>query len=344
MRVLKEYFIHPLIEQTPLDDQLEKVILVDPLLGINKDQFFQLLKEVGKEKEPLILILSPIDPDLLQGVIFVNLRIGLFDRELEPLVSMAKNVYFHRELKKEHTSKSVESMQEALKRCLKKAQNKINEAKDFSTQLRSFFDGHLTQNIFETLKEQLQRFEEDVEKFPKKKEKEDSLCLIESYYGAFTSKGPRYFSYPLTTDVKKWLIIKGHAEKDISKLLSYVKKWADEQKLPNKVDRCPLHSDEIDRLMLPTLQVGLIDGNSYHPFEPIFPNDQVIDLDEYLAFDDVFYYFAPEIRELQAFYKQRMRQATLFLQEAANDLWAFIQLYEPIQSNQWLQLIIEEIG
>lgn len=334
MRVVTEYFFSPLLEQTVIHYDLEKVFWMDPLLGISKDQLSNALKAIDLEKESLVLFLSPIDPNLVQGIIFVKKGIGFFDLEFKPFVTAQKAIHYQRALKPGYTVKSVDSMQQAFQRGLKKAQEKITEARAHSSELRAFFDGHSTQAPITKIKNQLLEKLDNHPKDPGKPEKK--YCLLDTYYGAFTSRGPRYFTYPLSNHIKKWIIIKGHAEKDISTMMSEIKKWAEDQGLSAKVDRCPMHTSEIDRLLLPDLQTGLIDGNTYHPFEPVYPQDVVIDLDDHLPFQEIFYYFAPEIRELKARYKQKMRQATLYLQEAANDLWAFIQLYEPILVEDFL--------
>ncbi|WEG10859.1 hypothetical protein PU629_11765 [Pullulanibacillus sp. KACC 23026] len=330
MRVLNEYFLHQ-----PVNLLLRHIIWVDPLVGMSKEQLSQQLSENKLDNEPLSLFLNPIDPELLQGVILMDRQVGIFDYSLKNLMQEKNGVTLTRSLRTNDDTKSAELLQQALQLMQKKATLKFAEARQFSNYLRGLFQGRLDQTPITSIRKQLIECLKTVDPEDQKVQ----LTVLESFYGAFTAKGPRYFSYPLPEGINKWIILKGHAEQDISALLADLKEWADQHHLECQVDFCPLHTEEIDRLQFPSLQVGFIDGNTYHPFEPVYPKDDVINLDDYLSFKDTFYYFAPEIRELEARYKQKMRQGTLHLQEAANDLWAYNHLFEPICLKQILTQI-----
>ncbi|HSU78951.1 MAG TPA: hypothetical protein VLK78_00920, partial [Candidatus Angelobacter sp.] len=60
------------------------------------------------------------------------------------------------------------------------------------------------------------------------------------------------------------------------------------------------------------------------------PNDIIMDLDSKFIDQEKIYYYAPEIREREAIYKQKMRQGTLEIQEATQDFWAYNQMFEPV--------------
>ncbi len=331
MRVQTEVFIDPKKEQTVLCE-LEKTIWVNPILGINREQMAVRLDELGLRSEPVCLFLNPIDPDLLQGILFLDKKIGIFDYSLRGIVPCRHGITLQRKPKPDVNEKSLMSLQQALEWTLKMADQKMAYARNYSDKQRSLLSKTVKEEPIGELKESLI----DSIKHHKPIDVDSHFVIHDSSYGAFTSKGPRYLTYPLDQGIKTWIILKGHAEREISKLIYELKDWADAQDLPNKIDRCPLYSNEIDRLLLPTLETGIIDGNAYHPFEPVYPGDRVWNVDDALLNQELLYYNAPELKEFQARYKQKMRQGTLHLQEAANDLWALIQLYEPLNLQECL--------
>jgi hypothetical protein len=333
MRILMEYFVMSGKTQTFLHN-LKSVTWVKPFLGLKKDQLDKELRGLGLSEERLALLLNPIDPNGVKGLILLDRGIGIFDADLarnpEPLNGMCgekaiEETWIERVKRPITNNKSLESLKQGIDWQFKKADIKFEEARKSHDSLRNLMSNGSNSHDIELIYEQLLYLLKKA-----KKQTDDPIYLTETLYGAFTAKGPRYLTYPLPTCVSRWVILKGVAETAISKLIHEIKGWAESEGLPLQVDRCPLYRGEIDRLLLPTLGVGIIDGNRHHPFEPLTPYDIIMDLDSKLLDQEKIYYYAPEIRELQAIFKQKMRQGTLELQEAVKDFWAYNQFYEPV--------------
>jgi hypothetical protein len=335
MRVLMEYFVMSgKLKSRTLLHNLKSVSWVKPFLGLKRDQLEKDFKRFEFSEERLALFLNPIDPNGIKGLILLDQGIGIFDADLlgdpDTTKEMSgertiEEIWVERAKRPIINNKSLVSLRQSIDWQIKKADVKFEEAKKNQDELRNLLNKDSNPQDIELISEQLLYLLKNANK-----QMGDSININESVYGAFTSKGPRYLTYPLPSCVSRWVILKGVAETAISKLIFEVKDWAESEGLPLQVDQCPLYKSEIDRLLLPTLGVGIIDGNRHHPFEPLTPYDIVMDLDSKLLNQEKIYYYAPEIRELQASYKQKMRQGTLELQEAAKDFWAFNQLYEPL--------------
>lgn len=337
MRVLMEYFVRPgSLNDSTLSHRLNKVIWVRPFLGWKRDQVAKELKNLGLSEERLALVVNPIDPNGVKGVIFLDRYFGIFDEDLAEDLESRENEKgtgscVSRSKRPMITDKSLVSLRQTIDWQLKKADLKFDEAKKSQDELRNLLTIGASNYDVEKIAEQLIDLLQHDEK-----QAGDTFFLKDAIYGAFTAKGPRYLTYPLPPDVNRWVILKGVAEIEISQVISKVKAWAEGAGLLVQADQCPLYRGEFDRLLLPSLGVGIIDGNRHHPFEPLSPNDCVIDLDAIVLNQEKVYYYAPEIRELQASYKQKMRQGTLDLQEAAQNFWAFNQMFDPIDLHSLL--------
>ncbi|TLS38993.1 PRK06851 family protein [Pseudalkalibacillus caeni] len=146
------------------------------------------------------------------------------------------------------------------------------------------------------------------------------------FFGAATPEGPVNYIDNITEDVAKRYIIKGRSGSGKSTLMKRIAKKAESMDLNVETYYCAFDPNSVDMIIIPSLDVAVLDGTAPHVIDATRANDEIIDMFELCIDKTVEVERREEIKELESRYKHIMRLGTASLQKA-KDLHDRLEAY-----------------
>jgi hypothetical protein len=163
--------------------------------------------------------------------------------------------------------------------------------------------------------------------------------------GSLTPVGAKDTLQSISKNLKSRLFIKGLPGSGKS---SFIKSFGEEAKkhgLDTRLIWCGLDSNSVDGIVVPELQMCLVDATSPHVYEPEREGDEIVDffphIDQSLVNEE-------KIAEVKHRYSEEMQLAQDYISTYAGDLKVIKKLYDSaIDEDKWTELqnkMIETVG
>lgn len=163
--------------------------------------------------------------------------------------------------------------------------------------------------------------------------------------GSLTPLGAKDTLNSISKNLKSRLFIKGLPGTGKS---SFMKKFGEEAKLHGLDVRfiwCGLDANSVDGVVIPELQLCMVDATSPHVYEPERDGDEIVDFFPYI---DQLLLDEEKLKEVQQKYSSEMELAQDYLCTYAGDLKMIKMMYDSaIDENKWSKLhnrMVETIG
>lgn len=277
------------------------------------DFVFERKPFTGEEgaKEKYIFIPTPVDTNYLLGIYNRKNGVGLFNETLleRELFTSAQIIRIKDETEQHIAEPMLHFLQDKEHNFIQFAKLKLNQARYYYDGIRRIHDSALNKN-------KLKQFEDELIQtiFQDKKGEAKPFYVDESYFGTIAEGTPLYMTQ-FRSDVERSFILKGKGASVTSDILDRLAQTAKDKRLNTIVYYCPYYTEEIDCLVIPELKTAIIDSEPPHEVEPLHPNEKVIFIQEKCGEAKELFSQSLELRELEAKYKQLMRQAMLYLQD-----------------------------
>lgn len=146
------------------------------------------------------------------------------------------------------------------------------------------------------------------------------------FFGAITPDGPVNLYEHLTEVVKTRFIVKGRPGSGKSTMMKKIAQAALEAGFDTEVYHCSFDPNSLDMVLIPNLDVVILDGTDPHIFNPQKPMDIVIDMYAICLPIDIDYRRKDELDEITQRYNTTFKEGIPHLREA-RDLHKEIEKY-----------------
>jgi len=343
---VQERYMQSICSSQPTEDifyhlgSLRKVYVVEYLALTKKQWLVNQLKRNLFAKETFILLVDPIHPEGVQGLIVESLGIGFIDqsvfRELQltmpcptyELMWRKGQVLDDERIRWFLTEKQV---------CVTQASEKLLQARSYLDSIKRIYHISMKQ---ETLSLLLKDIVFDL--FSAKEIKRQSFQGVAiSYFGSNNRTRFHHMLQRPKKSIERYIILKGCTGTGKTKILAALAVVAIALHLSVEIYRCPFYTESLDAIILPELQTAIIDGSAPHMHEPTHPNDSYFVLEEYGIDKETLHSFALELKEANHHYKNSMRHAQFFLQEAKHMHEQAVYALNQSQCS-WLDRVVED--
>lgn len=145
-------------------------------------------------------------------------------------------------------------------------------------------------------------------------EKEAEPLISRRFFGAATAFGPKNGIEEITREISHRIIIKGRSGSGKSTLMRKIGEAAEERRLSVKYFPCALSPNSLDMLLIPALDLAVVDGTAPHIVHPSRRGDQVVDMFERCMNPAVETTNKSRLAALSKEYKEVMQRGTKHLQ------------------------------
>jgi hypothetical protein len=262
-------------------------------------------------KENYVLILSPVEPSFIEGIYNRETGIALLN---DNLISTERFPLAHIEdLDVGASSKPESSMTSYLQdkeiSLIHSVKEKLTLARYYSDGIRNIHDSSLNTKIVKEIEDDL------IHKIFHQNEGPHNKAIIDkAYFGTHAASGPIYMTH-FYCDIDHCFILKGQGTSVASRILNQISSVAHKLGYYTFLYHCPFYPDELDCIVIPELKTVILDSEPPHEVEPLHPNETVMVLGEKCRHPETLFSHSLELRELEAKYKQLMRQAMMQLQD-----------------------------
>jgi len=301
-------------------------------------------------RTPQEFIHDPFDFDLLDGVLFPALGIGILDGTQSNVMEQVNP-----EIKVEYTnltgcmetgklSEAAEEIQELtdqIKVCCEHAYTAFAGGLKVHDEWEAIYIGQMDFKKADQLTETVCALLLGVAHF----DKESSVK--HRFFGGSTPVGPRDYVEELTRDISKRYFIKGRPGSGKSTMLKKIQKKAQDQGIDVEVYHCGFDPDSLDMLIFPELDLCIFDSTSPHEYFPSQESDSFLDLYEELIAPGTDEVFEDELAGITLRYRSFTKDGTAHLAEAKNyqDILEgmYLEAVDPVAINRLMDELYQDI-
>ncbi|MGV3488786.1 MAG: hypothetical protein ACO1OC_09410 [Tuberibacillus sp.] len=311
----QEIYTHSVMDESTclwpkqLFSQMKKAYLFNQFWSMDKRFLQKAIESANDMKEKYIIIPDPADTGLIQGVFNKVSGVGIFNSKISTYID---NRLIEKENRPSDTlsdKKNLEILREKEQYLLQSARDKLLQARTFNDTIRQINNVLINESALGEANEKLL-----TAIFGDKKGSLVAPSSDQAFFGTNAASGPffiRHFHY----EVDRCFILKGNGSSSVSNILIEIANHAADIGFHTCVFYCPFYTDELDGVIIPELKTAILESEEPHKIEPLHPNEVVFPIDETPDKTDALYNYVLELRELEAKYKQFMRQAILTLQD-----------------------------
>jgi|GEM_PF-2797881 len=346
MQRVTERYVQSICSSQPAEDvfyhlsSLKKIYVVEYLALTEKQWLMNQLKQNMLAKETFILLMDPIYPEGVQGLIVESLDIGFVDRSFFKALHlvMACPTY---DLKwgkgKVLDDELIRWFLTEKNFCVDQASKKLLQARAYSDSIKHIYRVSMKQEALSVLLKDIVFDLLSVKEI----KRQSSQDVVISYFGTHNRTRFHHMLQSPRKSIQRYIILKGFIGAGKTKILTALAVLAIALRLSVELYRCPFYTESLDAVIIPELQTAIIDGSEPHVMEPMHPNDRYFVLEECCIDKETLYLFAMELKEATNHYKNAMRNAQFFLQEARHMHEQAIYALNQSQRS-WLDRVIED--
>lgn len=261
-----------------------------------------------------------LDPESLKGILVPKRKIGIVDgtapNTIDPKYPGVKDEiinlgdYWDTEKLKIH-KKQIIKLTDDISKNYKYAYEQFAEAKLLHDEWEKIYlavmDFNKANQVTDDLMDQI---------FHHKIEKEEFPTVRKLFFGAATSDGAVNFIDNITEKISKRYIIKGRPGSGKSTLMKKIGLFAESKELSVEYFPCSFDPDSLDMVIIPSLNVAIVDGTAPHVINPDRENDEVVDMFQLCIDSKVEQEKGKELENIESRYKIKMTIGTNYLKEA----------------------------
>lgn len=295
-------------------NRLSKIYYVEDFETIQTEDLVKKIERLNLHAE---MILNPIDPKKVEGLILPYQQIGIVTKDF-----MCSNADNHSQLL--YVQTRMEKVPNIIKKELDILLNQISqkelqiiekfqEARNYYKEIKTIYENALYEESYNVI---YQHILDEMEKWEIQSDihEEKNIYADDIFIGAITYSGPYHLMQQFMNKVRRKIILKGNIGQKKSELLYGLSRWCQENGSRVIQCHCPFEPSELDAVIIPKFDVMVVDGDKPHEIEVSHPLDRLIDLtscvDQFKLLKESY-----SMKECTAKYKQHMRQGTLLLQE-----------------------------
>lgn len=295
---------------------------------------------------PIELIHSADHSPDLDGLIIRNLRIGIVDGDAP------------REVNKEYMGSHWETIDLETVSRTSKLEGKLAEITKLKEKMEaarngayaSYAEALKVHDEWEKIyigKMNFQKADQVAQKLIKRLflygDKEQESDIKRRFLGAATPSGPVDFVNKITEGLRKRYFLKGRAGTGKSTLLKKIVTEAEQRGLDIEIYHCGFDPGSLDMVIVRELGWAVFDSTNPHEYFPDRAGDEIIDMYELTVTHGTDEMFAAEIAEIEARYREKMKEGTAFLAEAKRFQDQLEEIYKDAADPEILQEIYSEI-
>lgn len=261
-----------------------------------------------------------IDPESLKGIVVPKMKIGIVDgtapNTIDPKYPGVRDeiinldAYLDSEKLKRH-KKQIIKLTDDISKNYKYAYEQFAEAKLLHDEWEKIYiaamDFNKANQVTDHLSDQI---------FHRKIEKEEVPTVRKLFFGAATPEGSIHFIENLTENISKRYIIKGRPGSGKSTLMKKIGLFAESKGVSVEYYPCGFDPNSLDMVIIPALDVTIVDGTAPHVINPDRENDEVVDMFQLCIDPQVEQEKEKELENIESRYKIKMTIGTNYLKEA----------------------------
>ena len=288
---------------------LVKVYLFESSWVIEKQAMQEIIETENELKEKFLIIPDSADTGLIKGIYNKETGIAILNETLLPRGSLSNAERIRIDDRSEAEDWHLEVLREKEKTLLQSAKTKLLLAQKYSKAIRKIHDSLIKPK---PLMEFQDAFIERI--FHNRSGNHERPKIDKAFFGTNAAVGPIYINQ-FHNPIDQCFIIKCEGSSAAAHLLKQVSEVATKKGFDTLLYHCPFFTDELDCVVIPELKTVIIESEEPHIIEPLHPNEAVLSIGDICYDPESLFSYSLEIRELEAKYKQYMRQAVLFMQE-----------------------------
>lgn len=294
-----------------LFNKLERIIYVD-LVG--QKELKNLLTYIQAQSIHTEVILDSINPEEIIGIVLPSYKAGLFKKHTPLGRESRQSHQFEVQLLPTYSTiaaKELAVLKKQKEQTEKEILTKFSEANHYHKKIKHLFESAVTDSYYQQVIEEVtSSLSNESSPYTKQISLPDNIFI-----SALSYNGPIHLIHKMSKQVKRKIILKGNVGKFKSDLLYRLSN--DLKKINHRVIQChcPFEPSELDMIVIPELNVMIVDGDKPHELEISHPQDKQINLEERCVNHMTILKEISLIKEYYAKYKQKMRQGTLYLQD-----------------------------
>ncbi|WP_035513029.1 hypothetical protein [Halalkalibacillus halophilus] len=320
-------------------EQLEKVVYLEGSYPTITSPVLQRLVN-QLEDEPVEYIHHHLKPDLIEGVIFPQLNVGIFDRGKMNIGKIAypalyeKLVYFG-ECYQAELIQSKESLlrehRKEVKKYYEQAIGHFKQALEVHHKVEGIYKKYLNiERANQQTEDLLKDILLDIHLFKPSEVKH-------RYLGAATPDGAVDYVLDLTRDIKRRVFIKGRAGTGKSTMLRKIAREAADRGLNVEIYHCGFDPTSLDMVIIREISFAIFDATAPHEHFPTKQTDEVFDVYERWVDGRPDQHHEKEILELKEQYHQEMKLAISALKAVESHQIPFEEIYQQAINYDFLE-------
>lgn len=286
---------------------LDKIYILKGGPGTGKSSLMKKLGHVLEEKNyPVEYIHCSSDPDSLDGMICRPLSLGMVDgtspHVIEPTAPGAIEEYINLGIAWDipalsQYKKEILYLQEEISACYPKAYDQFAEALCIHDEWEKIYTDHMNFKKANILTQEVINEVLTTTQLSKKG------TVVHRFLGGSTHKGSFDFVSNLISPIQNRYFIKGRPGSGKSTLLKKLLAAAQLRGLDVEVYHCGFDPDTLDMLIIPELDVCLLNSTAPHEYFPEKPLDHTIDMSKQLIPSDIDSIYEKELAQISKRYK-----------------------------------------
>ena len=291
---------------------ISKVFIFDNAWVIDKHLLLKEIENINDYNKDYIFIPDPAENSLLKGIYNRKSGMAILNESLVkensfPLAQIEVLTEYGSYKESESTIQFLQDKEASL---IYAAKTKLSIAKDYYNEIRKIHDSAVNNERLEKIETAL-----TYNIFKDQKSIDTESLVSTAYFGASAAGDLKYLTQVYHSYCNRCYLLKGQGITATSSILNRLAKIAKEKGFDIFLYYCPFYTEEIDCLVIPEIKTMVLDCEEPHEIEPLHPNEWVVPIEDECSRKETIFSHALELRELEAKYKQHMRQAVWQLQE-----------------------------
>ncbi len=274
---------------------------------------------------------NPSNPEILNGVLFPGLGIGIVDgsssQVLEVRAPGAIEEYVNLSeswdtAKLSCQREKILDLRSRIEQCYEKAYTSFANGLKVHDEWEKIYIENMNFEKADELTEYLISSLFHDEHFNK------AALILHRFLGGSTPYGPMDFVDNITAEITTRYFIKGRPGSGKSTILKKLLQAAKERGIDSEVYHCGFDPDSLDMLLFPELSICIFDSTFPHEYYPSREGDMIIDTYTELINEGTDERHADLLADIVARYRVYTREGTAYLSEAKGYLEELEQLYQ----------------
>ncbi|MGM8214929.1 hypothetical protein ACLIA0_05060 [Bacillaceae bacterium W0354] len=329
-----------------LISKMDHILYLDGGMTSINQSVFKTVLDYYSDSYEVECVHNHVEPDQLEAVIFPELSVAIIDRAKvgpQSVLTFPKLIedvfyigegYDYEHLRK--NKKELTQLQKKIDQYYNKTKGHFESALNIHHQVEQTYFQYMNIDKANNETEKL------IESFFKNSYLNKPSRAVHRYLGAATSEGPQDFILDLTDDLDRRIFIKGRSGTGKSTMLKRLVKEAEHRGFDLEIYHCGFDPDSLDMVVLREIGLAIFDATAPHEHNPMKTSDEIFDSYELFVEGNPDSKEKDKITDLEANYKQKMKNATKELNHIRTLQREFETIYQQAMDEKFMDRIASE--